>query len=571
VTFRAPEQASTVMAVEFKPDEQWDRVASELRAHREAQRQAWGDLDNATLGRYLAGEAEAEERRRVEAALEERPELRRLTDLVRDVLADVGPVEEPAPAVTAPPPAVLPFPTRTAPRRTKATRWRRLGALAAAASLLLALGLGAPRVLAPAGRETASTSNFPPVAGGVAFRPEPRDRPMFGPLFERSNTADAAPPAPSRDRPMGVIVQPVALAAADGLNRVGTYCEKTGDLGDAELSYQLVHGIRLRVLGPDAPATVEARRNLGQVYLVALNTPAPADAPSPPQAFAEKRNDARSGSLAFRERVVRRPGWRVRQTVTPALVQKLRDAATPEDRVQTCRALADLGPAAGEAVPALKDCLRQAQTPEERQAVVGALGAIGEMDAEAVVVLVNALQDPSPACRRAAADALVRLGPLVREEVSKAADKAETEKELAQDVLRRIRSDEGRFGVRDPSGLLSPLAVKAAQRELVALRRKYRIEVLAETAAEAPVGARPLDDRTGSDGLYLRVTRTPPAVEVHVGEALRRRGFDAVQEARLKQAVEARVADDDVEGGVLEGLRVVGEFEAKAAPTSAKP
>jgi hypothetical protein len=373
---------------------------------------------------------------------------------------------------------------------------------------------------------------------------------------------------------MGVIVQPVALAAADGLNRVGTYCEKNGDLGDAEFSYQLVHGIRMRVLGPDAPATVEARRNLGQVYLVALSTPAPADAPSPPQAFAEKRIDSPSGSLAFRERVVRRPGWRVRQTVTPALVQKLCDAATPEDRVQTCRALADLGPAAAEAVPALKECLRQVQTPEERQAVVGALGAIGEMDAEAVVVLVDALQDPSPACRRAAADALVRLGPLVREEVSKAADKAETEKGLALDVLRRIRSDEGRFGVRDPAGLLSPLAVKVAQRELLALRRKYRVEVLAETAAQPPAdakgGDRPFDDRTGPDGLYLRVTRTPSAVEVHVGEALRRQGFDAEREARLKLAVEARVADDDVEGGLLEGLRVVGEFEAKAAP-EAKP
>jgi hypothetical protein len=550
------------MAIEFKPDEQWDRVASELRAHREAQRRAWGDLDNATLGRYLAGEAEAEERRRIEAALEERPELRRLTDLVRDVLADVGPVEAPAPAVPAPPLAVLPFPTHTAPRRTKATRWRRLGALAAAACLLLALGLGAPRVLSPrspGGGESAFTSNFPPVEGGVALRSG------AGPL------PAAAPPAEPHGRTMGVIVQPVALAAADGLNRVGTYCEKTGDLGDAELSYQLVHGIRLRVLGPDAPATVEARRNLGQVYLVALNTPTPADAPSPPQAFAEKRIDAPSGSLAFRERVVRRPGWRVRQTVTPALVQKLRDATTPEDRVQTCRALADLGPAAAEAVPALKECLRQAQTPEERQAVVGALGEIGETNAEAVVVLVDALQDPSLACRRTAADALVRLGPLAREEVSKAADKAEPEKELAQDVLRRIRSEEGRFGVRDPAGLLSPLAVKAAQRELLALRRKYRVEVLAETAAEAPGGAKPPDDRTGSDGLYFRVTRTPPAVEVHVGEALRRQGFDAEQEARLKQAVEARVADDDVEGGLLEGLRVVGEFEAKAASPSSKP
>ena len=34
------------MAVEFDAGGQWERVASELRAYRDYQQQAWGDIDN---------------------------------------------------------------------------------------------------------------------------------------------------------------------------------------------------------------------------------------------------------------------------------------------------------------------------------------------------------------------------------------------------------------------------------------------------------------------------------------------------------------------------------------------
>ena len=68
------------------PHEQWERVAAELSAYRSWQRQAWGDLDDATLGRYLAGEATPEERGRVEAAANRHPEVRQVLDLVREVL-----------------------------------------------------------------------------------------------------------------------------------------------------------------------------------------------------------------------------------------------------------------------------------------------------------------------------------------------------------------------------------------------------------------------------------------------------------------------------------------------------
>src|SRR5262245_57384398 len=66
--------------------EQWERVAAELAAYRTWQRQTWGDLDDATLGRYLTGEATPEERDRVEAALGRHPEVNQLLALVREVL-----------------------------------------------------------------------------------------------------------------------------------------------------------------------------------------------------------------------------------------------------------------------------------------------------------------------------------------------------------------------------------------------------------------------------------------------------------------------------------------------------
>lgn len=131
------------MSSDFQPEstgragraEQWDRVSAELRAAREAQRKAWGDTDNLLLGRYLAGDATADERRQVEAALEQHPDLRLLTEVVSEVLADCPTVE------ATPQPAILPFtPRPTKPRVVHFTRRR---ALLAAACLLLAIGIPA--------------------------------------------------------------------------------------------------------------------------------------------------------------------------------------------------------------------------------------------------------------------------------------------------------------------------------------------------------------------------------------------------------------------------------------------
>src|SRR5262245_60315316 len=113
------------MAIEFDPTEQWDRVASELRAYKQTQQQAWGDIDNATLGRYLAGELSGDERARVEQALTQFPELLKLTDVVRDVLDDFEPAA-PQPLPTAP--KILPFPQQRPARKPFARLFRSRGA-----------------------------------------------------------------------------------------------------------------------------------------------------------------------------------------------------------------------------------------------------------------------------------------------------------------------------------------------------------------------------------------------------------------------------------------------------------
>src|SRR5579884_3775466 len=97
------------MASESNGGSQWGRVAAELRACREAQQRAWGDIDNTTLGRYLAGEVTPDERQHIETALQELPELRKLLELVQDVLGE-SEVAAPAPASVPYGPATLPFP-----------------------------------------------------------------------------------------------------------------------------------------------------------------------------------------------------------------------------------------------------------------------------------------------------------------------------------------------------------------------------------------------------------------------------------------------------------------------------
>jgi hypothetical protein len=172
------------MEATFEADTRWERIVSELRAQRAAQKEAWGDLDNATLGRYLAGEVSAAERAEIERLLEGLPDLRYLTDVVRDVLAEFEPVAAPAP-FQAPPPVVLPFP-RSASRPARTPIRRQRVALFAAAAVLLVVGLGVLKTIPTSFPRPDSAPTFrSDMALAVNTHPEPPDQPRSFHLDKR--------------------------------------------------------------------------------------------------------------------------------------------------------------------------------------------------------------------------------------------------------------------------------------------------------------------------------------------------------------------------------------------------
>ena len=470
------------MATDFG---QWDRVASELKACREAQQQAWGDVDNATLGRYLAGDVTPEERRRIENELQQRPELRKLTDLVSNVLRDCEPVAGPESAR----PSVLSF---SAKRHTSpvARRWRQWAAVAAAACLLLALGYtvlphgSGPSAAVPHGSlAVVTTSGFP--TSPVASKSEPGPH---GLAPGRPPQAFAKVAASKSATPL----DHVAVYFADGCAQAADSYQRHGDLDLAEFSYKLAYNVREWKLGPDAEPTVRTRRSLGRVYQTALamNGSAPFTAvrtmPPAPLAVPDKRpeQEVEASAAQLCERLAHQPVGEVRRSVAPVLVAKLNEATTPEDREQLGRALAALGPAARDAVPALEDCLKNNNlTPPERAAVLRA-------------------------------------------------------KELL------VRS-EAPFGVRDGCELFSLAGLEQGQEAILSLAKTDQVEVLAETR---PLSRTEADDGKDRDRpiegnrLYLVIHPSPVSVDVYVGAGLRGRGFDQERQARLRQVVEEAAA-----------------------------
>ena len=314
---------------------QWDRVASELRACREAQQQAWGDVDNATLGRYLAGDVTPEERRRIETELGRRPELRKLTDLVSDVIRDCEPA---APERAGR--SVLPFSAARPVPNATSRRWRQWVAVAAAACLLLALaytvftkGPGASSPFSRGNLAIVTTSDFaknpeasvPPLASGAS-----RNQ-ALPPVRGKFVVAKSATP-----------LDHVAVVFADGCARAAESYQRHGDLDLAEFSYKLAYNVREWKLGPDAEQTVQVRRNLGVVYQTALNQDAAAlftpvgSPPLAPAALSDKKPDQEIhfSAALLRQRLAHQPVAEVRKSVVPVLVQNLNEAKTPEEREQ---------------------------------------------------------------------------------------------------------------------------------------------------------------------------------------------------------------------------------------------
>lgn len=67
-------------------DKGWEAVAAELRKYKDAQKEKWGDVDPVVAGRYLAGEANEQERMAVEEAMEKYPAFGQIMALVKSVM-----------------------------------------------------------------------------------------------------------------------------------------------------------------------------------------------------------------------------------------------------------------------------------------------------------------------------------------------------------------------------------------------------------------------------------------------------------------------------------------------------
>jgi clan AA aspartic protease (TIGR02281 family) len=107
-----------------------------LSAYRAQRLEAWGDVDDITLARFLAGEAGEAESERVRVAMIDYPKVQECVTIIREVTGQT------AKAGAGP----LPTGTDTIPatgstRRPFRKRWLGIGGLAVAASLLVACGL----------------------------------------------------------------------------------------------------------------------------------------------------------------------------------------------------------------------------------------------------------------------------------------------------------------------------------------------------------------------------------------------------------------------------------------------
>jgi hypothetical protein len=391
-------------------DSGWERVAAELRASRDAQRATWGDLDNTTLGRYLAGEVSPEELERVEQALRELPELRTLTDLVRDVLGESD-RSAAAPEEIAEP-SLLAF--RAPARRPARFRLqRRYGALLAAAGLLLVCGLSLPNRFLQVNNEQRATPGVAMLTDLAApdanlARLESLDA-QAASLENQNRIEDAvalAEQAPAVAQQGGLLKHPRYAASLEHLGRL---YEKKGDLDQAEPSLAEAHDIYKSAFGPADPHTLRLLDAHADCIELALNTPTPADddaakitakaakggprlmaapafapnvqsvamAPAPAEHIwrdARKMTIEKDGTANAEPRQYRR----FRAAPAPVLIEALRHASAPARRQSYARALGQLGPAAGEeAAPALEEAFRRAATDDEKQTVVIALTRLG--------------------------------------------------------------------------------------------------------------------------------------------------------------------------------------------------
>ncbi len=459
------------MTPESKADNSWDRVAAELRACRDAQHQAWGDIDNLTLGRFLAGDVTSDEQKEIESALDSLPELRKLTDLVRDVLGetDTAPPPRQQPTILSTReyerPTVRSWPLRPSARRQ--SKVRQYAVLATAACLLLALGVGLPR----AGRTTnpepgASVAFFHPVAERIApfdadqavamlepkhdvllLQSNPFDRKRLEEPLVRANASMQDLQAKGQKRE----AESLARQYVSNWTRQARIYQEQGDFVRAEPALSQARLLSNQTLGPNAPESVRTRKSLAGLYVAALDTP-----PTASVSFA--RNDSkwlRSAPMGKRstENQPIDPSRRIVMAPAPGVSHFPAQRATfGDDPTKNARPMfmasstgspADskgayaLPSRSGYRVPEyggsaelrqrirkqklteLRDCvvpvlaqsLRDAKEPSERQRLARALGQLGPAAGGAVPALLDAYRKAGDVSERVAlVSALGQIG-----------------------------------------------------------------------------------------------------------------------------------------------------------------
>jgi hypothetical protein len=501
------------MSGAFEQTGSWDRVAAELRACKESQQKAYGDVDSATLGRYLAGEMTPAERATLEQTLDELPDLRLLTDLVQDVLNDLGPVET-APPAAAPAPVTLPLPAVKPYRRRSVLR--RYAPLVAAACLLFACVASLPQV----GVFSGTRSDVVELSGGnaslVPLTPSAGDRMVW---------LDAPPAAQVKDAELGVAKfaaqadaapAPAAPASVEQLNRTLAAYHAQGEAAQAA---QTLNTYFVSNKKHDQKMARYAGRQLAGVYQFALNEPAEPPSPAPALLLASEaakcpQARARNTARMVREQIVCQPGPEVRVKVVPVLTDALRDTSDKHERLALIKALGELGPAARPAVGLLCDRLKKSDDAGERLAVLVALDQIG------------------PAARTAVPTLVALTPPADRKRVAHSAKLTEPEEQYARVVLNRLTGREAQVGVFDSAGLFSLKHTIDATRTLRKLARESDVEVRIETSTDKRVAPAP---RQAPADLYVVIASG--VAKVQVSAALQKQGIDA--ESLSKQLSDA--------------------------------
>ncbi len=527
------------MSSKSDPSVQWDRVARELRACKESQEKAWGDVDSTTLGRYLAGEASRNEQSEIEQALAALPDLRALTDLVRDVLNDPRPAAIAAPGSE---PVHLPLPTKVYPASPGrfASPFHLRSSLVAAACLLLVFGLGMPQsgfLSAPrtdsmprleravAMRTGATRAGLALVrdARGISELPEsmPRSAPPAAPSAVRRFSANLPPPRTVDSPPPTAAASPpdpqsISPRKAAELNRMAFQYTANGQLAQAVTPLRQAHWMFREKLGPNHPTTQKTARYLANVYQVALNA-----APTPSCTGQGFRAQAfYHAALTLGEQIAEQPARDVQKMVVPVLAQALRTAPTARERLGMVKALASLGPAARTALPELTACLKKSHDPVEVKEVERALAEIGPAARDAL---------PTLAC---------------------------------------LECPEARCGIDDRAGCFTVQALRRSTRLIRALAQRKHVEILFETVQPESTTAKTVKfvrrvDRLramGARAIHVVFTPNGKVFEVHVSDVLRRDGITA---EKVCKRLRERCRGKSLDRALDESIHLVAEVAAK--------